>query len=188
VKHLLASIPVVLLVACTGTGQPKSAAPAPKPMPPVEPVVKKPPPEPEPPPPPPPPMEWHATARLDPVKGVKMPPFEITFFQVEGESTRARTDGTIAKLKAGKYQLAVHQGDTCGPKAKLAGPVMVVLTQDGPLVATRKETPSVDVTSIAIPLDGDGSIVGKTLVLHADKRGKLGNPVACGAIVAASGE
>jgi hypothetical protein len=34
-------------------------------------------------------------------------------------------------------------------------------------------------------LDGDGAIVGHTLVLHADAKGKPGRPLACGAIVSA---
>jgi hypothetical protein len=48
----------------------------------------------------------------------------------------------------------------------------------------RRELPSIDVESGALPLDGDSSIIGKALVLHADRRGKLGKAVACGLIVA----
>jgi hypothetical protein len=179
------SIALGLLVACGG-GKPRPAAPAPKPQPVARPVARKPPPAPEPPPPPPPPMEWFATARLDPVKGVRMPSFEIAFFQVEGEATRARTAAPIEKLKAGSYHLVVHEGGECGPKANKTGAVLVDLSQDGLVVAKRKQAPTIDVQSVAIPLDGEGSIIGRALVLHADKRGKPGNPVACG-IVAAQG-
>lgn len=186
-KIQLVSVPLAFLIACGGSQ--KKPAPAPvKPVVAVKPVEKKPPPEPEPPPPPPPPQEWSAAARLEPVKGIRMPAFAITFFQVEGESTRARTDGPIAKLKAGKYHLVLHEGTECGPKANKAGPVRLNLSEGSLLVATRKETPAVDVESEALPLDGDGSIVGQALVLHADKRGKPGNPVACGLVVSQGGD
>lgn len=183
-KLHLVSTPLVLLIACSGgSTKPKPAAPTPRPMPPVEPVAKRPPPKPEPPPPPPPPMEWQATARLNPVKGVRMPAFDVSFFQVEGESTRARTNAAIEKLKAGSYHLVVHAGTECGPKGNKAGGAMVDLSDGGLVVAKKKEAPSIDLDSVAIPLAGEGSIIGHAIVLHADKRGKLGSAVACGIVV-----
>lgn len=179
--HLVSTMPFVFLLACGGSSK-KPVAAKPQPTVTVKPVQKKPPPEPEPPPPPPPPKEWHATASVAAVKGVKMPAFEIAFDQTEGEPGRAHTSGAIEKLKAGTYRLVVHEGGTCGPKGDKAGAALVDLTQDAPLVATRKAFPSVDVESSAIALDGDGSIVGKAIVLHADKRGKPGKAVACGVI------
>ena len=36
--------------------------------------------------------------------------------------------------------------------------------------------------SVALPIDGDASIVGHTLVLHDDKKGQPGKAVACGTV------
>jgi hypothetical protein len=182
VKLHLVSVPLVFLLACGGTTTKKHVTVV-KPMPAARPVVKKPPPPPEPPPPPPPPMEWHATVRLEPVKGVRMPGFEIAFVQVEGEATRARTTAAIDKLKAGSYHLVVHDGSECGKKGEKVGAALIDLSADALLVAKKKELPSLDVESGALPLDGDSSIVGHAVVLHADKRGKLGKAVACGLVV-----
>jgi hypothetical protein len=33
---------------------------------------------------------------------------------------------------------------------------------------------------VAVALDGDDTIVGRTLVLHADRKGKAGKILACG--------
>lgn len=183
---VLSTMSLVVVAACGGAAAPEPAAPRPAPKPAVRPVEATPVREPEPPPPPPPPMEWYASVRLAPVKGVRMAPVELALFQVEGESTRVRSLAPFG-VKAGTYHLVVHEGSECGPKGNKAGAVGLELTQDQPLVATRKVAPSVDLESRAIALDGEGSIVGHALVLHGDKRGRLGNPVACGVVVAGAG-
>lgn len=184
---VLSTTTLFVLAACGGS---KPAPEAPRrmaPLPAVRPAVKPPRPRPEPPPPPPPPMEWHAAAQLAPVKGVRMPPVDVTLWQVEGEPLQIRSSAPIAKLKAGSYRLVVHEGEACGAKAKLAGAVMVDLSAEAPLVATRKEAPSVELETRAATLDGDGSILGHALVLHGEKRGKLGAPLACGVVMGEAG-
>lgn len=172
---------LVLLVACGGGAKPKPAAPRPTAPAPVARPVE---PAPEPAaPPPPPPMEWRASAQLAPLKGVKMAVVNVVFLQTEGESTSARSSTALDQLKAGSYHLAIHQGGECGPRATKIGALLVDLSAGALLVATKHAAPSIETNSVAIALDGDASIIGHTLVLHADKRGKPGKPVACGVVV-----
>ncbi|HVV86031.1 MAG TPA: hypothetical protein VHE35_23385 [Kofleriaceae bacterium] len=182
-RHLASIIPALVLAGCGGS-KPKPATPAPvDPMPATTPAVEETEPAPAPDPePPPPPQQWQASAELVPIKGVKMPSFQIAFVQTEGESTHVRSAAAIEKLKKGSYHLVVHQGTDCGAKAAKAGVAMVDLTESNLLVATKTDMPSVDLENGATPLDGEGSIVGHALVLHADKHGKIGSAVACGII------
>lgn len=180
----MSSMPsLIVLVACAGGTTAKPVAPTP-PAPPATPAVEPVAPVPAPaPPPPPPPTEWRATAQLAPLAGGKLAPVAVVFLQAEGESTSVRSPAALDQLAAGRYHLTIHEGSTCDPRARQIGALRVDLSADAPMVATRHAAPSIETNSRAIVLDGADSIVGHTLVLHADRRGQPGKPVACGVIV-----
>jgi hypothetical protein len=178
-KHVMISMSILALAACGGSkpapAPPKEPEPDPTPV-----VEKKPEPEPEPAPPPPPPKTWHAKAEMTPVKGAKIKAATVTFSQPEGQQTFVGSKGWFDGIRSGKYHLVVHEAADCGPNATKAG--KPTATPDLPLVAAVGMD-SVDIGKTdGIPLDGDGTIVGHTLVLHDDKKGKPGKPLACGAI------
>lgn len=179
-KHAMISMSILALAACGGKepapAPPKEPAPDPTPV-----VEKQPQPEPEP-APPPPPKSWHAKADMTPVKGAKIKAITVTFSQPEGQQTFVGSKGWFDGIRSGKYHLVVHEAAECGPNATKAG--KPTATPDMPLVAAVGMD-SVDIGKTdGIPLDGDGTIVGHTLVLHDDKKGKPGKPLACGAITA----
>jgi len=178
-KHTAILMSILAIAACGGKksapAQPKDPDPDPPPV-----ADKKPAPEPEPAPPaPPPPKSWHAQAELTPVKGTKLKATTVTFAQDEGHPVTVASTGWFDGIKAGKYHLVVHEAAACGPNATKAGKAMA---GDIPFTAA-KATTSLDVGQVdAIQLDGDGAIVGHTLVLHDDKKGKAGKALACGSI------
>jgi Cu/Zn superoxide dismutase len=187
-KHTTILLSILAIAACGG----KKPAPE-KPKTPDESTDSDPPPPsrakpvtaPEPaeaPPPPPPPKSWKAQAELKPVKGVKLKGATVTFAQDEGDSTRISSIGWFDGIKPGKYHLVVHEAADCGPNATKAGKPMT--GGDIPFAAVKGES-SLDVApSSALPLDGDGAVVGHALVLHDDRKGKPGKALACGAIAA----
>lgn len=189
-KHITILMSILAIAACGG----KKPAPA-QPKDPdsdTTPVAEDNKPGPEPaetaaptPPAPPPPKSWHAQAELAPVKGAKIKAATVTFAQDEGQPVAVGSTGWFDGIKAGKYHLVVHDGADCGPNATKAGKPMA--TADIPFTAT-KGMDSLTVGNVAtIQLDGDGAIVGHTLVLHDDKKGKPNKPLACGTI-ASGGE
>jgi hypothetical protein len=145
----------------------------------VEPIEDE---EEEEPPPPPPPQVWYARADLAPVKGAKVKASSIVFAQTEGESTQIT--GELPGLKAGGYHLVIHEAATCGKNATKAGAPWDGAA-DAPIELTvaKGETAALD-QAIDLMLDGESSIIGRTLVLHADKKGKAGKAMACGPIIA----
>lgn len=179
-KHSTILISLLAIAACGG----KKPAPAEPKEPEPEPVAetKEPAPEPEPPPPPPPRKAWHAQAELTPVKGAKIKGATVTFVQTEGKPVTVGSNGWFEGIKSGKYHLVVHEAAACGPNATKAGKAG---GGDIEFVAT-KGMDALDVGEAnAIQLDGDGTIIGRTLVLHDDKKGKPGKALACGPISAA---
>jgi hypothetical protein len=183
-KHSTIWISILAIAACGGKkaapAEPKEPEPEPTPV-----TETKPPPEPEPapapePPPPPAPKTWHAQAQLAPVKGARLKGATVTFTQHEGQPVAVGSTGWFDGIKAGKYHLLVHDGAECGPNATRAGKAMA--SGDIPFTAAKGMT-GLDVGQVAsIQLEGDAAIVGHTLVLHDDKRGKPGKALACGAI------
>ena len=141
-------------------------------------------PAPEPaPPPPPPPQVLHAQADMKPLKTTKIKGTTVTFAQTEGQEVEVGSMGWFDGIKAGKYHLVVHMGADCGPNGGKAG--KPIAATDMPMASAKGQT-NVDIGKVAtIQLDGDGSIVGHALVLHADQKGKPGRALACGAIVSA---
>ena len=178
-KRLHILISVVALVACGG----KSSEPAqPKPEPPPPAPEPKPEPEPEP-PPPPPAKQWHAQAEMTPVKGAKFKGATVTFVQTDGKpGVKIGSTGWFEGIRSAPYHLVVHDGKDCGPNGTKAGKPGAEIQ----FVATAgMDALDVD-DSTAIQVDGDATIVGRTLVLHEDKQGKPGKALACGAIAASS--
>ncbi|MEZ4401394.1 MAG: superoxide dismutase family protein [Kofleriaceae bacterium] len=181
-------VPAILILAAAACGgsskkpaapvEPVTEAPA---APPVEKVV-----EPEP-PPPPPPAHWMATAPMTPIKGAKVKAFTVAFEQTEGEAMSAKADG-ITGLKAGAYHFVVHAGEACGKNAKEAGGIWAEAGPALPLVVVRGTAPALALDATELTLDGERAITGHTLVLHADKRGQPGAVLACGSIIATSGD
>ena len=186
-KHTMILMSILAIAACGGKkpapAQPTVPEDSDSDSPPPVAETKKPPLEPaEPPapPPPPPPKSWHAKADLAPVKGAKIKAATVTFAQEEGQQVAVGSTGWFTGMKAGKYHLVVHEAAACGPNATKAGKPMA--SADIPFTAT-KGMDSLSVGNVAaIQLDGDGAIVGHTLVLHDDKKGKPGKALACGAI------
>jgi hypothetical protein len=183
-KHTTILISILAIAACGGK---KSAPVAPKePEPPAAPVVEAPPPAPPAapePPPPPPPKAWKATAELTPVKGQKLKGATVTFAQTEGKPVAIGSTGWFEGIKSGKYHLVVHESPDCGVNAAKAGkPLAATATTEIGFTAA-KGMDALDVGTVeGISLDGDATIVGHTLVLHEDKKGKPGKALACGAI------
>ena len=182
-KHITILIPILAIAACGGK---KSAPEQPKePEPEAAPAAEaktapEPDPEPAAAPPPPAPKSWHAKADLAPVKGAKLKGTTVTFAQQEGEPVAVGSIGWFDGIKAGKYHLVVHDGADCGANAAKAGKAMT--GADIPFTAA-KGADSLSVGQVAsVQLDGDSAIVGHTLVLHDDKKGKAGKALACGPI------
>jgi len=184
-KHTTILMSILAIAACGGK---KSAPAQPKdPDPDPPPVADKPAPDPEPTPAPapPPPKSWHAQAELTPVKGAKLKAATVTFSQDEGHPVTVASTGWFDGIKVGKYHLVVHEAAECGPNATKAGKPM---PGDIPFAAAKGAT-SLDVGQVeSIQLDGDSAIVGRTLVLHDDKKGKPGKALACGPIASAAAE
>jgi hypothetical protein len=177
INSLALLLSLVVLVACGGKkSEPAEPQPAPAPAPPA------PEPAPEPaPPPPPPPKSWNAEAELTPVRGAKIKGTTITFAQTEGHATAVGSKSWFEGIKSAPYHLVIHDGPACGPNGTKAGKPGT----DIPFVATAGMD-RLDVGEIeSIQLDGDGAIVGRTLVLHDDKKGKPGKVLACGPITTA---
>ncbi|HEU0034775.1 MAG TPA: superoxide dismutase family protein [Kofleriaceae bacterium] len=139
------------------------------------------------PPPPPPPKMWHAKAELAPVKGAKLKSkVAVMLHQEEGKGTAVQADTALEGLKPGKYVLVVHEAADCGPNATKAGKVWADTAANAITIEVTKDAPGkVDSSDVAINLDGDKAVVGKTLVLHEDNKGKPGKAVACGSIAKA---
>jgi hypothetical protein len=138
-------------------------------------------PEPAPEPAPPPPKSWKAQAELAPVKGVKIKAATVTFAQEEGGQVTVASTGWFDGIKAGKYHLVVHESADCGANAAKAGKAVAASDM---LFSAAKGTDSLDVgKGAALQLNGDSTIVGHTLVLTVDKKGKPGKSMACGPIV-----
>jgi hypothetical protein len=133
--------------------------------------------------PPPPPQHFAARAELLPVKGVKMVATAVTFFQTEDEQTQVNADSPFEGLKAGTYHLVIHEGDECGKNAATVGPAWELASGVALRIVAAKKTPAtLAETTVDLMLYGEDSIVGKTLVLHADKKGAAGKAVACAPI------
>jgi type IV secretory pathway VirB10-like protein len=180
---------ILVIAACGGNKpepvEPKEAEPEAAPTPEV--AAKLPDPEPAPEPaPPPPPKAWHAKAELTPVKGTKIKAATVTFSQEEGEPVTVASTGWFEGIKAGKYHLVVHEAAACGPNATKAGKPMAAGTMAFTVVKGM-DALTVDKAD-AIQLDGDAAIVGHTLALHDDKKGKPNKVLACGSIAASGGE
>ena len=132
------------------------------------------------PPPPPPPKTFSATVAVAPSKGSKAKATTVTISQEEGKP--ASVSGTVDGLKAGKYVWQIHEGD-CKKVGKAfaateTATVAMEVTKEAPQGALSGEQPWM--------LDGEQSVVGKTLVLHEVKKDKPGKALACGVI--SSGE
>ena len=181
VKHVVSLVSLSAMIACGGSSKPPTSPGTATSAPPAEEVVAEPAPPPEPEPPPPPP-QWTASAALAPVKGAKVKPFTVELVQTEGEATTASVDA-IGGLKAGGYQLVVHEGAACGKNATAAGPIWADAGAGLALAATRGVEPSLAEATTELALDGERTVIGRTLVLHADKRGRPGKALACGPII-----
>jgi hypothetical protein len=191
-KHTTILISILAIAACGGKSPPPDEpkepepAPAPAPTPEAKPAPEpEPAPAPEPPPPPaPPPIKTlYAQATLIPVKGAKIKGATVTFTQEGDQPVAVASNGWFDGLKPGKYHLVVHESTDCGPNATKAGKPMAA--DDVPFAAAK----GMDALSLPqvnqIQLHGDGAVLGHTLVLHADAKGKPGKALACGAIAAA---
>lgn len=189
-KHTTTLLSILAIAACGGKRPdprpPEEVLAEPDPPPAAEATAAKPepPPEPEPPPAaPPPPTTWRAQAELTPVKGSRIKGATVTFSQEEGQPVAVASTGWFAGLKAGKYHLLVHQNAGCGANATRAGKPIAGAAI--PFAAAR-DTAALEVAPVSsLQLDGDAAIVGHTLVLHRDRRGKPGKALACGPIVTA---
>jgi hypothetical protein len=182
-KHTTILISILAIAACGGK---KSAPVAPKePEPEPAPVAEAPPPAPAPapePPPPPAPKAWKATAELTPVKGQKLKGATVTFAQTEGKPVAIGSTGWFEGIKSGKYHLVVHESADCGVNAAKAGKPLAAVTTDMGFTAA-KGMDALDIGTVdGVQLDGDSTIVGHTLVLTDDKKGKPGKALACGPI------
>lgn len=167
------------LASCGGGKKPAPVTPKPEP---VETVEA----EPEPAPPPPPPQMFHAKAALTPVKGAKMTATTVSFTQQEGEDTKVTAE--IEGLKAGTYHLMIHENGDCGPNATKVGPAWAGGASAPLTLKVIKGAIGELEQTVALPVGGDAPIVGHTLVLHEDKKGKPGKTVACGTIDAAGAD
>jgi Cu/Zn superoxide dismutase len=182
---ILVSVSMAAAAAACGGGA-QQTRPESTPEPRVEAPRPAPEPEPEPEPVPPPPQTWTATAALTPVKGSKMKPQTVTFRQTEGESASA-TSGELAGLKPGTYHLVIHEASACGPNATKAGPPWPgAAGAELRVQVTKAEPGALAADELALSLEGEESIVGRTLVLHEDKKGKPGKALACGEIAMAA--
>ena len=129
---------------------------------------------------------WKAKVELAPVKGQKMKAVALSFTQEEGKPTKVEVQGAVEGLKAGTYHLVIHESADCGPNATKAGKPYDVPGQPPVTLTVAKDNPGkLSTEEVQLSLDGDKSIVGKTLVLHDDKKGKPNKAQACGAITSA---
>jgi pyruvate/2-oxoglutarate dehydrogenase complex dihydrolipoamide acyltransferase (E2) component len=181
-KQTTMLISILAIIACGGKKPPEEPKePEPEAATPAAAAEDKP--ATEPPPalePEPAPKASKAQADLAPNKGVRIKGTTVTFTQQEGQPIAVASAGWFDGIKAGKYHLVVHQGADCGKNAAKTGKA----TEGGdiPFTAT-KSTDSLSVDPVAtLQLEGDRAIVGHTLVLHEDKRGKPGKALACGTI------
>jgi len=187
-KTMPCLVSLLLVAACGGGAKhPKTTSPEPdtEPGDTVEPIADQTPAEPEsePEPPPPPPKQWSATVELDPVKGSKVKRATLRFSQTEGEAARIASDAPLEGLRPGTYQLVLHQGAECGKNATKAGAPWQETTGAVPALQVKKGTPvAIEHSDLELALDGEQSILGHALVLHADKKGKPGKALACGVI------
>lgn len=182
--------------ACGGGNKPTAnpePAPAPDPTmtaePAAAPAEPAPAPAPEPAPPPPPaPKVFKAKVELTPIKGQKLKPVTLTMTQEEGNSTTVAVDGTIEGLKPGKYHLVVHESAECGQNGTKAGKPFAATAANVITVNVAKGAPgALETSEVQLALDGEQSVVGKTLVLKDDKGGKPNKTQACGAIASGDG-
>lgn len=135
------------------------------------------------------PKTWKATAALEAFKGSKVKATTVSFTQEEGKDTSVQSDGWFEGLAKGTYRLVVHDGSECGANGKKAGAVWKGSAEaDLSMTAGKDKKANIDSNGIKLPLDGDGSVVGKTLALHADAKGKPGKMLACGKIEKAGGD
>jgi Cu/Zn superoxide dismutase len=169
----------MLFAGCGGKAKAPKAAPPPSPEKEVEPIAD---PEPAAKPAPPPPKMWHAKAELTPAKGSKMKPSTVSFSQTEGDSVQVATDAPIDGLKPGKYHLVIHEGAACGANATKVGAAWGSGGAPLDIDVAKGGAGSIDQADRELALDGEASVVGHTLVLHDDKKGKPGKALACGAI------
>ncbi len=181
----IASILMSMLVAaaCGGADKGDTTTPASDDMasPPADqPVAETPPAETPPaaeqPPPPPAPKMFSATVAVAPTKGSKMKATSVSLSQEEGKP--ASVTGSVEGLKAGKYVWQIHEGD-CKKVGKAfaateTATVAVEITKEAPTAQLSGEQPWM--------LDGEQSVVGKTLVLHEMKKDKPGKALGCGVI------
>ena len=143
-------------------------------------AAEAPPAQPETPPAPPPPKTFSASAAVAPVKGGKMKPATVTLSQEEGKPVSV--SGSVEGLKAGKYVWQIHEGD-----CKKVGKAFAATETATVAMEVTKEAPSPALSGEqAWMLDGEQTVVGKTLVLHEVKKDKPGKALACGVI--SSGE
>lgn len=184
--HIACTSMLAVAFAACGGGSRKPTTPPPDPGP-VEEDLDDAEPVDEEPPPPPPPLEWSAQAELAPVKGAKLKPAAISFHQVEGEGVQV-TSGALNGLAPGVYHVVVHEGADCGKNAARMGGVWEPAAGASLTVKVAKGQAAAIDQQVDLTLDGEDSIVGHTIALHADKKGTPGKAVACGAIVATDDE
>lgn len=184
---------ILVAAACGGGNKPATTpepAPTPDPTTTAEPAVA-PTPEPTPapaPPPPPAPKLFSAKVELTPIKGQKLKPVTVTLTQEEGKATQVAFAGTVEGLKPGKYHLVVHESADCGPNGTKAGKPFAATASTAITVSVTKDAPgAIETPEVQLSLDGEQSVVGKTLVLKDDKGGKPNKTQACGAIASADG-
>jgi Cu/Zn superoxide dismutase len=181
-KNLSVLFASLCLLACGGKAKPPKAAPPPPTDDRAGSETEM---EPEPeakPPEPPPPTIWHAKAALAPIKGSKMKAATVSFSQTEGESVQVMSDAPIEGLKPGTYHLVIHANASCGPNATKAGAAWPSTGTGLDISVPKGGAGSIDKADGELALDGDHSVIGHTLVLHDDRRGKPGKALACGAI------
>ena len=174
------------VAACGGKSEPSTTPPPADPtagLEEVEPID-----EPEPEPEPPPPQRWSARVELTPVKGATVKPRVVAFSQTEGSGTEVEADAAFAGLKPGTYHLVVHTSGECGKNATKVGPAWAVVGTILELTATKQAPASLAQSDVDLMLAGDSSIVGRTLVLHDDKKGKPNKAIACGTITLDGGD
>ena len=187
-KHTTILIPLLAIAACGGNRpepvEPKEPEPAPAPEAKAAPEPEPAPaPEPPPPPPPPAPKTLYAQAALLPVKGAKIKGATVTLTQEGDQPVAIGSNGWFDGIKPGKYHLVVHESTDCGPNATKAGKPMAAADV---LFTAAKGMDALNLPQVAqLQLQGDTAVLGHTLVLHADAKGKLGKALACGSIAAA---
>ena len=157
----------------------------------------------------PPPVEAaggaaQASAALEPTKGNEASG-TITF---KREGNVVHVQGPLAGMKPGEHGFHIHEkGDCSCPDAECAGPHFSPekMPHGAPSVAQRhagdlgnvtadgEGAATVDVKDSVLKLEGDDSIIGRAVVLHANPddlksqpSGNAGPRIACGVIKASS--